>query len=71
MPMIGLLKSPSPKPTARSMARLGERWIPWVIAAERSMDGCGELPETYRAVLPRMSAEPVAQPWPGVLRLSS
>ena len=53
------------------MARLGERWIPWVIAAERSMEGCGELPETYRAELPRMSAEPVAQPWPGVLRLSS
>jgi hypothetical protein len=23
------------------MARLGERWIPWVIAAERSMGGDG------------------------------
>ena len=39
MPMIGLLKSPSPKPTARNMARLGDRWKPWVMAAERSMAG--------------------------------
>jgi hypothetical protein len=28
MPMIGLLKSPSPKPTARSIALLGDREIP-------------------------------------------
>ena len=37
MPMIGLLKSSSPKPTARSMARFGDLWIPWVMAAERNM----------------------------------
>ena len=39
MPMIGLPKSSSPKPTARSMARLGERDIPLVMASERSMAG--------------------------------
>jgi hypothetical protein len=43
MPMIGLLKSSSPKPTARSMARFGERWIPWVMAAERNMAAVGRV----------------------------
>ena len=32
MPIIGFLKSLSLKPTARSMARLGERLSPWVMA---------------------------------------
>ena len=41
MPMIGFSKSPSPKPTARNMARLGERWTPAVMAAERSMEARG------------------------------
>src|SRR5258706_8200241 len=36
-PMIGLSKSPSLKPTARSMARLGERAGPWVISLERRL----------------------------------
>ena len=31
IPIIGLLKSPSPKPTARNMARLGERCTPCVM----------------------------------------
>ena len=30
-PTIGLSKSPSPKPTARSIARFGERATPWVM----------------------------------------
>src|SRR5574341_242463 len=34
-PTIGLSKSPSLKPTARSMARLGERATPWVMSLER------------------------------------
>src|SRR5262245_13119531 len=37
-PTIGLSKSPSPKPTARSMARLGERATPWVIRRERRLE---------------------------------
>src|SRR3954463_10661191 len=38
-PMIGLSKSASPKPTARSMARFGERATPWVISLERRFAG--------------------------------
>src|SRR2546430_12535524 len=34
---MGLVKSPSPNPTARSMARLGERWTPCVIVWLRSV----------------------------------
>src|SRR6266536_2711258 len=34
-PTIGLSKSPSPHPTARSMARLGERWGPSVMTRLR------------------------------------
>ena len=30
-PTIGFTKSPSPKPTARNIARLGERATPWVM----------------------------------------
>ncbi len=36
-PTIGLSKSPSPKPTARSMARFGERAMPWVMIRERRL----------------------------------
>ena len=39
-PTIGLSKSPSPKPTARSIARLGERATPWVMRRERRLRGC-------------------------------
>src|SRR6185295_10431851 len=39
IPMIGLPKSSSPKPTARSMARLGARSTPWVMALLRSWLG--------------------------------
>src|SRR6185503_6829838 len=38
-PTIGLSKSPSRKPTARSMARLGERAGPWVMSLERRLVG--------------------------------
>jgi hypothetical protein len=38
-PMIGLSKSPSLNPTARSIARLGERATPWVISRERRLGG--------------------------------
>ena len=36
-PTIGFSKSPSPKPTARSIARLGERATPWVMSWERRL----------------------------------
>ena len=36
-PTIGFSKSPSPKPTARSIARLGERATPWVMRRERRL----------------------------------
>ena len=38
-PTIGLSKSPSPKPTARSIARLGERATPWVMMRLRRLLG--------------------------------
>ena len=38
-PTIGFSKSPSPKPTARSIARFGERATPWVIRRERRFAG--------------------------------
>jgi len=34
-PMMGFSKSPSPNPTARSMARFGERAAPWVMFLDR------------------------------------
>ena len=37
-PTIGFSKSPSPKPTARSIARLGERATPCVISLERRLN---------------------------------
>jgi len=36
-PTMGLSKSPSPNPTARSIARLGERASPWVMSLEREL----------------------------------
>jgi hypothetical protein len=36
-PTMGLSKSASPKPTARSMARFGERATPAVISLERRL----------------------------------
>ena len=36
-PTIGFSKSSSPKPTARSIARLGERATPWVMSFERRL----------------------------------
>ena len=38
-PTMGLAKSPSPNPTARSMARLGERATPAVISWLRLLSG--------------------------------
>ena len=40
-PTIGLVKSPSPKPTARSIARLGLRATPAVISFERQFSAIG------------------------------
>jgi hypothetical protein len=34
---MGFSKSASPKPTARSMARFGERATPWVMSCERRL----------------------------------
>ena len=36
-PTIGLSKSASPKPTARSIARFGERATPWVMSLDRRL----------------------------------
>ena len=44
MPTIGFSKSPSLKPTARSIARLGERATPWVMICERRLFGMRETP---------------------------
>ena len=38
-PTIGFSKSPSPKPTARSIARFGERAMPCVMSFERRLWG--------------------------------
>jgi hypothetical protein len=38
-PTMGFSKSRSPKPTARSIARFGERAIPWVMRCERRLKG--------------------------------
>src|SRR5947207_2412387 len=61
-PTIGLSKSPSPKPTARSMARLGERATPWVIRRERRFGGvagffCGMGSSSEGAIV-RLAASP-------------
>src|SRR5690348_15705204 len=45
--MMGFLKSSSLKPTARSMARLGERWTPWVTREERR--GLGIVDPLFKA----------------------
>jgi hypothetical protein len=39
MPTIGLSKSPSLNPTARSIERLGERATPWVMICDRRLFG--------------------------------
>ena len=44
MPTIGLSKSPLSKPTARSIERLGERAIPWVMICDRRLFGMRETP---------------------------
>jgi hypothetical protein len=41
IPTIGLAKSSSPNPTARSMARLGARWTPWVMTLLLRLWGMG------------------------------
>jgi hypothetical protein len=40
-PTMGFSKSPSPNPTARSMARFGERATPWVMRRLRRLSGMG------------------------------
>src|SRR5690349_17232889 len=54
-PTIGFSKSPSPKPTARSMARFGERATPWVMRRERRFAGVVAIvvPPWSRAFCPR------------------
>jgi hypothetical protein len=42
-PTIGLSKSSSPKPTARSIARLGERATPAVMVLERQLSAIAEV----------------------------
>src|SRR6187455_2756665 len=57
-PTIGLSKSPSPKPTARSMARFGERATPWVMRRERRLAGVVAMgtPPGGAIVAPRAAA---------------
>src|SRR4051812_11899350 len=43
IPIIGLPKSPSPKPTARSMARFGARCTPSVMALLLSLLGMSQM----------------------------
>src|SRR6266581_6842928 len=53
-PTIAFSKSPSPKPTARSIARLGERASPWVmillrqLSAIERLQGCGKTVDRLR-----------------------
>ena len=42
-PTMGFSKSPSPKPTARSIARLGERATPWVMRRLRLIERHGDV----------------------------
>src|SRR5271166_1388984 len=60
-PTIGLSKSPSLKPTARSIARFGERATPWVMIRLRRLLGIGEssLALSYnRWILTKPAAPP-------------
>src|SRR4030088_1638070 len=43
-PTIAFSKSPSPKPTARSIARLGERALPWVMVLLLQLSDMGKTP---------------------------
>src|SRR5258705_6534934 len=45
-PTIAFWKSPSPKPTARSIARLGERATPWVMVLLLQLSAMGKTPNT-------------------------
>src|SRR5262245_17103148 len=49
MPIMGRVKSPSWKPTARSMARLGARLGPWVVVRLDRCDDMGHSPVGSRA----------------------
>jgi hypothetical protein len=50
-PTMGFSKSPSPKPTARSIARFGERAMPCVMRRERRFDAiAGPLDMSLRII---------------------
>jgi hypothetical protein len=53
MPTMGLPKSSSRKPTALSMARLGERCTPWVTTWLRSGEGGLAIMEQSGTTSPR------------------
>src|SRR5947208_16239673 len=44
-PMIAFSKSPSPNPTARSIARFGERAAPWVMVLLLQLSAMGKTPD--------------------------
>src|SRR5437899_11322076 len=44
-PTIAFSKSPSPKPTARSIARFGERAAPWVMVLLLQLSAMGKTPD--------------------------
>src|SRR6266853_2250259 len=53
-PTIAFSKSPSPKPTARSIARLGERASPWVMVLLLQLSDMGGAPDfsvAFRVIL--------------------
>jgi phosphatidylglycerol:prolipoprotein diacylglycerol transferase len=45
-PTIAFWKSPSPKPTARSIARFGERAAPWVMVLLLQLSATGKTPDS-------------------------
>src|SRR3979490_2103120 len=49
-PTIAFWKSPSPKPTARSIARLGERAAPWVMVLLLQLSATGKTPNAENQV---------------------
>jgi hypothetical protein len=53
-PTIGFSKSVSPKPTARSIARLGERATPPVIILERQLRGREGVPRFSLCAMPNL-----------------
>src|SRR6266853_5295998 len=57
-PTIAFWKSSSPKPTARSIARLGERASPWVMVLLLQLSAMGSAPDFSVALLVILTERP-------------